>query len=554
LKLENSFMARWGFQNQQVEYHRRHFILKPNQLEYYRMLMQGTAGTKNIFLLSELESVELVETDANAALSFGAADVRAAVKPSPLYSTFEAIGVEFDWPIVTAVSTDSVLSAGKGPDVALHALIAIGETSVMERTLIDAVAILSREMEKCLEQSPPQNLPLTFKPAARRLQFELTMNQHYRKPGRIYRMQATGRASCEAWVEALRKAKDEFQQLGPWQTRGLVSQLTEESVVECRVLRSRQFEPEGMLASPYTVFVVEAMTHGGVPFEVEKRFSDFRALHDEWLAPVESLGSPLPLPMAVLVRPPACIGVPARQGGILRCVSCAQVGKNDEETVNYRKLGLTVYMAEALAMTQRLGSPAVVGALQRFLRLDGSAAAAVSGGGDGFSRSDEMVPKSELWQQVHGAVWDVVGEWVVTTKQGLLRQTLVLAKDGNATYSAEDTNGAKRGAPSVTRTTGKWSSKEHGQQVEVSLAPFDPGNEGVQLLFSKHEVGTKLFYAAANRSALRFTSARPCVAFSQVPHDDETIRGVAWGSNALQQRRLLKSLANNSTDGESFCC
>ena len=43
----------------EIEYHRRHFVLMPNQLEYYRMLMQATAGTKSVLLLSQVASVEV---------------------------------------------------------------------------------------------------------------------------------------------------------------------------------------------------------------------------------------------------------------------------------------------------------------------------------------------------------------------------------------------------------------------------------------------------------------------------------------------------------------
>ena len=40
----------------------------------------------------------------------------------------------------------------------------------------------------------------------------------------------------------------------------------------------------------------------GLTFELEKRFSDFRALHDEWLGPVMSIGLPLPLPQVRAFR------------------------------------------------------------------------------------------------------------------------------------------------------------------------------------------------------------------------------------------------------------
>ena len=88
----------------------------------------------------------------------------------------------------------------------------------------------------------------------------------------------------------------------------------------------------------------QARTRGGVSFQCEKRFSDFRAFHAEWLEPVMSLGSPLPIP------------------------SANPVDKNSEDTVESRKRGLTEYLREAVALCDRLGSPAVTAALQRFLQ------------------------------------------------------------------------------------------------------------------------------------------------------------------------------------------
>ena len=74
------------------------------------------------------------------------------------------------------------------------------------------------------------------------------------------------------------------------------------------------------------------------------------------------------------------------------------VGKNDEDTVEYRKHGLSEYLRTALAMTQRLGSPPVMAALQRFLRCDGGGEAAAAD-----DMGSEMVPRSELWRQVDHA-------------------------------------------------------------------------------------------------------------------------------------------------------
>ena len=88
-----------------VEYHRRHFVLRPNQLEYYRMLTLDTAGTKRLFLLSEIDSITLVDAD-DAATSEAEVDVEGTFAPSSSLSTFEALGLTLKWPIVEGLSND----------------------------------------------------------------------------------------------------------------------------------------------------------------------------------------------------------------------------------------------------------------------------------------------------------------------------------------------------------------------------------------------------------------------------------------------------------------
>ena len=126
----------------------------------------------------------------------------------------------------------------------------------------------------CLNASPQQPVTMLFKPAAERLRFELTMNRNYRKPGRVYRMQAPTRAAAVAWVEAVREAKASFDQLGPWQMRGLGAESSVDEVAECTITRTRSVAATSMFGRAYTVFVIEARTRGGVSFQSEKRFSD----------------------------------------------------------------------------------------------------------------------------------------------------------------------------------------------------------------------------------------------------------------------------------------
>jgi hypothetical protein len=341
---------------------------------------------------------------------------------------------------------------------------------------------------------------LRFRPAAPRLQFELTMNRNYRKPGRVYRMQAPTRDTCIAWVDAIQKAKEEFDKLGPWQTRGLAAESTSEHVAECTVCRTRQISTSTIFDRPFTMFIVEAVTQGGASFEVQKRFSDFRAFHAEWLSPVMSLGSPLPLPLAVLV------------------------GKNDADTVEYRKRGLTTYLREALALVGRLGSPAVTAALQRFLRCSGTVEAR-----DG----SEMVPRSELWRQVQGSVWDCVGLWAFNEEisfhgsQFQIRHVLQLSLDGSASFEAS-------GHPEhggYVRATGSWQNVDTGQRAEVTLLDFDTAN------------GHRLTAGSTIRGNI-------ALVFGKMEVDiGVTVDGVTWQNNYVDQRRLLKLDRDRSSIG-----
>ena len=47
----------------------------------------------------------------------------------------------------------------------------------------------------------------------------VTMNDHYRRPGRVYYMRARTPLDCSIWINALQQAIRQFFRLGPWQLR-----------------------------------------------------------------------------------------------------------------------------------------------------------------------------------------------------------------------------------------------------------------------------------------------------------------------------------------------
>jgi hypothetical protein len=434
LKLETGLVSQY-FGKSTVEYHRRHFVLRPNQLEYYRMLTLDTAGTKRLFLLSEIDSITLVDGD-DAATSEAEVEVEGIFAPSSSLSTFQALGLTLNWPIVEELSDESPMKTTK-PLQHGAILSSINGTACEGMTQDQVTQLYQTEVLTCLNASPQRQVSILFKPAADRLRFELTMNRNYRKPGRVYRMQAPTRAAAVAWVEAVRDAKASFEQLGPWQMRGLSADSSVDEVAECMISRTRSVAATSMFGRAYTVFVVEARTRGGVSFQCEKRFSDFRAFHSEWLEPVMSLGSPLPIP------------------------SANPVDKNADETVEARKVGLTNYLREAVALCQRLGSAPVTAALQRFLR-DSDEKASTPG------EDSDLVPRSELWRQVQGCVWDVAGTWAFSEAVGdetVMQHQLTLGTDGGAIFDASGAVGGTK-----VRASGTWENCDSGRAIEVKLA------------------------------------------------------------------------------------
>ena len=493
-----------------TEYHRRHFVLQANQLQYFRLLHtvtgEWTMGQQaQAFLLSEIDTARLCSPEPPP-------DAAADSNIDVSFSDSGTLGLTIEWPtgLVTAIEPGSPGSRVEGLAPG-HEVAAINGTETLE---------MSKSAATALFHSAPRPTRLLFKPAAERLRFEITMNRNYRKPGRVYRMQAPTRASCVAWVEAIRQAKASFDELGPWQTRGLTAQSTTEHVSECMVSRARQVQASSMFGRPYTVFVIEARTRGGVSFQCEKRFSDFRAFHAEWLEPVMSLGSPLPIP------------------------SANPVDKNSEETVESRKRGLTEYLREAVALCDRLGSPAVTAALQRFLQPgDG-------GGGSSTPREDsDLVPRSELWRQVQGTVWDATGTWAfketasVNGADALLEHRLVLGADGEAVFEASGHPSTRK----AVRGTGKWQNVDNGRQIEASLTfateppadlrmtlrkevrgPSEPAVDGVEWTTRVHDQRRLLVRTQSSIGGTQLLEGQPghdpALGAYQVPH--------AWGSRA----------------------
>ena len=398
------------------------------------MLTLDTAGTKREFLLSEIDTIQLAQSD-DPATSESEVDVEGTFTPSSSLSTFGALGLAMTWPVVEKLSSESPLKTST--PLQRGAILANINGESCEGLTQDQVTQLYRTaVLTCVNASPQRQVSMLFKPAAERLRFEVTMNRNYRKPGRVYRMQAPTRDAAAAWVEAVRDATARFDELGPWQLRGLAEDAAADEVAECMVSRTRSVAATSMFGRAYTVFVIEARTRGGVSFQCEKRFSDFRAFHSEWLEPVMALGAPLPIP------------------------SANPVDKNADETVEVRKLGLTNYLREAVAMCERLGSPAVTAALQRFLRE--------TDGKESSPREDsDLVPRSELWRQVQGCVWDAAGTWAFQESAAadiVLRHELVLGADGVALFDAT-------GHPSGSvRATGTWENTDSGRSINLSLS------------------------------------------------------------------------------------
>ena len=424
------------------------------------------------------------------------AEPAAASGDETIDATFEdhgSLGLTVEWPsgLVTAIEPGSPASKVEGL-VTGHTIASVNGTDTFE---------LSQSKATSLYHSAPRPTRLVFKPAADRLRFELTMNRNYRKPGRVYRMQAPTRAAAIAWVEAVRDAKASFDQLGPWQTRGLSPDGSVDEVAECMISRTRSVAATSMFGRAYTVFVVEARTRGGVSFQSEKRFSDFRAFHSEWLEPVMPLGSPLPIP------------------------SANPVDKNADDTVETRKVGLTDYLREAVALCQRLGSPPVTAALQRFLRD--------SDGKGSTPRGDsDLVPRSELWRQVQGCVWDVAGTWAFQESVSFhgsvfsLHHRLTLSTEGGAVLES-------RGHPEhggYARAVGKWQNTDAGRKVLLSFTEVQSATGKVSMVARSREV------------ALTFDLSK-----SHSAPTEEQVDGISWKTRSYDRRRRL-SRASGSVE------
>ena len=128
----------------------------------------------------------MAEVDELRTSIVGAKDLVVTILPSPLLTSFEALGAVMDWPMVAAVLPGTPLAATDCPDVALHSLTAIGEVSCVGIAMADATAVLQTELNKCLaddlrgsetETSPRRQLALTFRRSSSRVQFDLTMNE-----------------------------------------------------------------------------------------------------------------------------------------------------------------------------------------------------------------------------------------------------------------------------------------------------------------------------------------------------------------------------------------
>jgi hypothetical protein len=141
----------------------------------------------------------------------------------------------------------------------------------------------------------PANLSIAdlafSKPSEPAALFTITMNEKYRKPFRVYMVQAPSIDARDQWVRVCQQANREHKEFGPWRAR---RNHDASSVCRCMVARTRRVESAGMFERDYVLYVLEAETRGGDTFQIERRYSDFVSFHERWMEKLMSPYAPLP--------------------------------------------------------------------------------------------------------------------------------------------------------------------------------------------------------------------------------------------------------------------
>jgi hypothetical protein len=323
----------------------------------------------------------------------------------------------------------------------------IGSEVVLPFTFIKDVAVSS-------ETKGVANLAFVTpgEPAAL---FTITMNEKYRKPFRVYTLQAPSLAARDQWVRVCKQGKIDFERFGPWRAR---RNHDASSVTHCEVMRTRRVEGEGIFERDFILYVIEVERAGGESVQIERRFSDFVTFHERWMEKVMSPYAPLP----ELSR--------------LDAVK----DKNDPSIVLHRMMLLGHYLKAVIALVKRVDSTLVTAATQHFLQAGGSDP---SGDCNGAGATDEL---EEGWDELAVActgddvgssyevlhtTFDAIGRWTFRPEDldgnlGWPLYSLTCKLDGTAIFAAQGHPMAKgRGVFAV----GKWQSIESGRKVAVDF-------------------------------------------------------------------------------------
>ena len=283
--------------------------------------------------------------------------------------------------------------------------------------------------------------------------FTITMNERYRKPFRVYTVQAPSMAARDQWIRVCKQAKADFDRFGPWRAR---RNHDATSVSKCEVTRTRRVEGEGYFERDFVLYIIEVERAGGETVQIERRFSDFVVFHERWMEKVMSPYAPLP----ELSRLDAI------------------KDKNDPSIVLHRMMLLGHYMKASIALARRIDSSLVTAALQHFLQQGAEAAGDCEGAGctveleEGWDELAMACTGDDVGSsyEVLHTTFDVVGRWTFRPEGpdgslGWPLYSLTCKLDGTCLFAAQGHPMAKgRGVFAV----GRWASLE-GRKMAVEF-------------------------------------------------------------------------------------